>query len=220
VREARLFLVRELATVFCALLLFVWLAVEARGPEPPAFDLGIRNAVHARASVDLTVVMRTVTNLGSGWFLWTLGLGVSLWLASAGRRRDAAWFAVAVLGANLLNETMKLGFHRRRPEAYFGYPLPVTYSFPSGHSFVSFCFYMTLAEILIRSHWPRWYKAAIIVVAVMLTLSIGLSRIYLGVHYPSDVAGGYAAAIAWTILVRVINRQWWRRRSLAPQTQP
>ena len=208
---------RELATVLCALLLFAWLALASRGPAAPAFDLGIREAVHSAASAPLTGLMKTVTNLGSGWFLWALGLGVALWLESAGRRRDAAWFAVTVLGANLLNEAMKLGFHRRRPEAYFGYPLPVTYSFPSGHSFVSFCFYMTLAEILIRSHWPRWYKAVIVAIAVMLTLTIGMSRIYLGVHYPSDVAGGYAAAIAWTILVRATNRRWWRRRAPAPQ---
>lgn len=206
---------RELAVVVCALLLFVCLAFIVRGPDVPAFDTGIREAVHSSASAQLTGLMRTVTNLGSGWFLWTLGLGVSLWLASAGRRRDAAWLAVAVLGANILNEAMKLGFHRRRPEAYFGYPLPVTYSFPSGHSFVSFCFYITLAEILIRSHWPRWYKALILALAVILTLSIGLSRIYLGVHYPSDVAGGYAAAVAWIVLARAMNRRWWTRRAAA-----
>jgi undecaprenyl-diphosphatase len=136
-------------------------------------------------------------------------------LARAARGREAALFAVAVLGANLLNEAMKLFFHRPRPEPWFGYPLPPTYSFPSGHAFVSFCFFLCLAEILIRGQWPVAGKVAMWSAALGCTLTIGLSRVYLGVHYPTDVLAGYAAGIVWTTLIRVTHHARQRRAGLA-----
>ena len=99
-------------------------------------------------------------------------------------------------------------FHRTRPEPWFGYPLPRTYSFPSGHAFVSFCFFLCLAEILIRDEWPITRKLTIWLVAVLCTFTIGLSRVYLGVHYPTDVLAGYAAAIMWTTLIRAAHHVW------------
>ena len=110
-----------------------------------------------------------------------------------------------MLGANLLDEGMKLIFHRPRPTPWFEYPPPSTYSFPSGHSFVSFCFYLALAEILIRDEWPLGRRMAMWTGAGILTLAIGFSRAYLGVHYPTDVLAGYAAAIAWTTLIRIAH---------------
>src|ERR1035438_1105653 len=98
--------------------------------------------------------------------------------------------------------------------AGFGYPLPSTYSFPSGHAFVSFCFFLCLAEILIRDEWPVAGKVAMWSAALACTLTIGLSRVYLGVHYPTDVLAGYAAGIVWTTLIRVTHhaRQRWAGR--------
>jgi undecaprenyl-diphosphatase len=103
---------------------------------------------------------------------------------------------------------MKLFFHRPRPEPWFDYPLPFTYSFPSGHAFVSFCFCLCLAEILIREEWPLAGKLAMGSAALGCTLTIGLSRVYLGVHYPTDVLGGYAAGIAWITLIRMAHHVW------------
>ena len=107
---------------------------------------------------------------------------------------------------------MKLFFRRARPEPWFGYALPSTYSFPSGHAFVSFCFYLCLAEIVIRDEWPLARKVAIWTAAVACTMTIGLSRVYLGVHYPTDVLAGYVAGIAWTTLIRGAHHMWWGRR--------
>ena len=143
-----------------------------------------------------------------------MGALVAGLLARAGRKREVAVFAVAVLGANLLNEAMKLFFHRPRPEPWFGYPQPPTYSFPSGHAFVSFCFCLCLAEILMRHGWPLGGKVAIWSAALGCTLTVGLSRVYLGVHYPTDVLGGYAAGIVWTTLIRVA-RHVWQKQALA-----
>lgn len=190
------------------LLVFVWLAVATSGPAVPSMDLAIREAVHEWASESLTSAMRFITGLGSGWFIWPCGTVIVLALVRAERRREAAFFAIAVIGANAWNEGMKLVFHRARPEAYFGYALPTNYSFPSGHSLVSFCFYLALAEMVMEAHWPIGRKIAMWSAVGVLVLAIGLSRIYLGVHYPSDVLGGYAAAVAWTFAVRGATARW------------
>ena len=159
--------------------------------------------------------MKAASLAGGGWGLWPAGVLLVGLLARAARGREAALFAVAVLGANLLNEAMKLFFHRPRPEPWFGYPLPPTYSFPSGHAFVSFCFFLCLAEILIRGQWPVAGKVAMWSAALGCTLTIGLSRVYLGVHYPTDVLAGYAAGIVWTTLIRVTHHARQRRAGLA-----
>jgi membrane-associated phospholipid phosphatase len=205
---------RDAAVALGAGLLFAWLAWLASRNAPPGFDTAGRDAVHAFASPWLTLVMKTASQAGGGWGLWPAGVLIVGLLARAARGREAALFGVAVLGANLINEAMKLFFHRPRPEAWFGYPLPSTYSFPSGHAFVSFCFFLCLAEILIRDEWPVAGKVAMWSAALACTLTIGLSRVYLGVHYPTDVLAGYAAGIVWTTLIRVTHhaRQRWAGR--------
>jgi undecaprenyl-diphosphatase len=147
--------------------------------------------------------------MGGSFILFPLGALIVGALYVAGRRREAALFALAVLGANILNESMKLVFHRPRPATWFNYPEPPSYSFPSGHSFVSFCFYFSLAEILIREEWPLIRKIAMWGAAALLTLAIGLSRAYLGVHYPSDVLAGFTGAVVWTTMVRVGHHTFW-----------
>jgi undecaprenyl-diphosphatase len=189
------------------LIVFLWLAAATSTASAPALDIAIREAVHQRASEPLTAAMRFITGLGSGYFLWPCGGLIVLLLMRAERRREAAFFVIAVVGANAWNESMKLVFRRARPEAYFGYELPGNFSYPSGHSFVSFCFYLALAEMVMEAHWPRARKAALYALMALLVLSIGFSRIYLGVHYPSDVLGGYAAAVAWTFGVRAAIAQ-------------
>jgi undecaprenyl-diphosphatase len=192
-----------------ATLAFIALAVAVAHGATQGFDIAVREAIHSLASVPLTRVMQFVTMFGGSWFLWPLGLLTAVGLAQSGRRRSCTLFAIAVLGAAAVDESMKLIFHRPRPEAYFGYPSPVTYSFPSGHSFVSFCFYLTLAEILTVPDWPLARKLALWICAATLVLLIGFSRVYLGVHYPTDVIAGYTGAIAWTAIVRAAHHRWW-----------
>ncbi len=199
---------RDVAVAAGAVLLFAWLAQQAARGVPPEFDLAGREAVHAFAQPWLTWVMQGASLVGGGWGLWPGGLLIVGLLARAARGRDAALFAVAVVGANLLSEAMKLFFHRARPAPWFGYPLPSTYGFPSGHALVSFCFFLCLAEILIRAEWPLAGKVAMWSAALAFTLTVGLSRVYLGVHYPTDVLAGYAAGIVWTTLIRVAHHIW------------
>ncbi len=192
-------------------MLFAWLIQLALPGGTDELDMAGRRVVHAYAAPWLTVFMRGASAAGSGVVLWPVGALVAALLVRAGRVRDAALFGVAVIGANLVSESMKLFFRRTRPEPWFGYALPTSYSFPSGHAFVSFCFFLCLAEIVIRDEWPPARKAAIWSAAVACTMTIGLSRVYLGVHYPTDVLAGYVAGIAWTTLIRVAHHVWWGR---------
>lgn len=201
--------VLDVVVAVTAALLFLGLAIVVTRGTTQGFDLAVRGTVHGWAAPSLTRVMEAATQLGGGWFLWPFGAIIVLVLLREGRRQEAALFAVAVLGAELVNESLKLMFQRPRPEAYFGFPLPGTYSFPSGHSFLSFCFYLALAELTIEPEWTAGRRAAVWVAAVLLVLLIGVSRVYLGVHYPTDVLAGYTAAIAWTALLRAAHHRWW-----------
>jgi len=140
---ARLALVTVLA-----LILFVWLAREVTRGDAMRLDTPIREAVHARSSPPLTAMMRGVSLIGSEVVLVPLGVILVWRLVAAKRRRAAVVFGVAALGAEALDQIMKLLFDRPRPEPFFGLASPITHSFPSGHAMVSCCFFGVLAMIL------------------------------------------------------------------------
>ena len=184
-----------------AALFFAWLASEVARGNTMGFDLAVRGAVHTWASPALTHAMRGVTRLGESWFLIPLGLLLAVILIRRGRARAAVALGAAAAGSELLNAMLKAIFHRVRPDAFFGFPQPENYSFPSGHAMTSACFYGALAVVLAGGSAR---KAIYWAGGVAAPLLIGLSRVYLGVHYPTDVLAGYAAAIVWlTILFRL-----------------
>lgn len=191
-----------------ALAIFGWLASQVWRHETIAFDATVRNAVHGLASPGLTRVFRWITIFGSEVFLVPFGLFVVWRFAASGRKHAAILFAIAAAGGEALDGVLKLSFHRIRPQAFFDYPLPHSYSFPSGHSMLSACFFGVLAALVAPRVRRGWQKASLWFAAVAATLVIGLSRIYLGVHYPSDVAAGYAAAVIWVIAVRAGYAVW------------
>jgi undecaprenyl-diphosphatase len=208
---------RDLIVAALAALVFTYLAFTVLTDGVPAFDVQVRDAVHSAATPFLTLLFKSITRLGSGWFLWACGAPVVFGLARQNRDREAALFVVAFIGANIMEQAMKLVFQRVRPEPYFDYPLPDSFSFPSGHACISFAFYLTLAEILVPPAWPFARRAAGWIAAVSMTLLIGLSRVYLGVHYPTDVVAGYAGAVAWTAIVRAAHQRWWHQPSQGAQ---
>jgi len=107
-------------------------------------------------------------------------------------------FRSFMAGAIVLESGLKFFFQRARPEVFFG-SLPSSYSFPSGHALLSLCFYAGLA-VLLPADWGAPMRILIWLATALLVLGIGLSRIYLGVHHPTDVIGGYLAALFWTNL--------------------
>jgi undecaprenyl-diphosphatase len=189
-----------LLVALAALILFGSLAYAVMQGDTTGFDAAVRSAVHASSFPALTYAMRGISDLGEAAFLVVLGIMIAWRLVSLGARRQAVFFAIAALGAELIDQALKFWFQRPRPDVFFG-PQPLNYSFPSGHALVSCCFYLAVAEILIDRQWSRARKLAVWTFTVLLIGLIGLSRIYLGVHYPTDVLGGYIAAIAWMSIV-------------------
>jgi membrane-associated phospholipid phosphatase len=211
--EQRRDLIAGFVAAVAALVLFGWLAGQVWGHDTIRFDAAIRNGLHALASPALTYAFLGISWLGSSVFLLPFGAVVVWRLAARGRRRAAMLFVVAAVGGEALDATLKLAFHRPRPEVFFRLAQPATYSFPSGHAMVSACFFGALAAILTAREPSRAVRAAIWAGAAALSLAIGVSRIYLGMHYPSDVAGGYAAAVIWVMAVRAAYGAWLRRRN-------
>jgi undecaprenyl-diphosphatase len=202
-----------------ALVFFCWLAVAVTDGTTAAFDLRVRGLVHSWANPYLTHAMRGITNLGSPTFLICLGVLLCWRLTVAKRLRAAVILLLTAVGALMFDEALKECFRRPRPEAFFGAE-PMSYSFPSGHSVASCCFYGVMAAILsanVRSHTR---KAAIWVAAAAIAFSVGLSRVYLGVHYPTDVLGGFAAGVVWAGVVRAGYEVWRRRAARTTHSVP
>jgi undecaprenyl-diphosphatase len=201
-----------LAAVAASLFLGLAAAVEQDGVA--GFDEALRAAMHRRASPLLTFLAERVTWLGSLGVLALFGAIAVAVLVRAHRREDAVLLTVTMAGALALENGLKYWFHRVRPAAFFG-PEPTTYSFPSGHALFSLCFYGVLAIVVARAGPPAAAKAALRIATGLLLLSIGATRIYLGVHYPSDVLAGYLVAIAW-IAVVLAAQQRLRSEDAAP----
>src|SRR5437588_3112030 len=146
--------------------------------------------------------------LGSVQFV-TVVMAVSILLFLRMRwKRAAAWMLLSGLGAAALDVTLKSMFERARPLPFF-VPEPHSYSFPSGHALGSFCIYGVLAGLLTARIRNRRIRVLIWVAAGLLGGMIGYSRIYLGVHWPTDVIAGYAAAAVWVGGLVILDR--WRR---------
>jgi len=193
----------SLGIAIASLVLFSWLADEVLRKHTDRFDDTVRSVVHDFASPGLTALMRFVTNLGDWQVIMTatLCLFAYLWY-----RRDNTHILVALVtmsGAGILDASLKLAFHRTRPDPFF-IPKPSTYSFPSGHALISLCFYGLVAGTLSHDMPEKWQRVLTWSIASLLVAMIGLSRVYLGVHWPSDVIAGYAAALIWMGAVRVL----------------
>jgi len=201
-----------LGAAIAALVFFGWLADEVLEGETRHFDDVTRAAVHTIASPTMTTTMRGVSFLGSTLFLSAATIFVVLWFVLRKWGREAALLAITMIGASALNTTLKLAFKRPRPVPFFNLTPPETYSFPSGHSLASCCFFAGLAAILSGRVKSRRARTIIWIAAATMFVLIGLSRIYLGVHYTTDVIAGFVAALIWILVVRFVELQLARRR--------
>jgi undecaprenyl-diphosphatase len=201
-----------LGTAIAALIFFGWLADEVLEGDSRRFDEVTRAAIHQLASPTLTIVMRGFSFVGSTIALTIGTIIVVVRFAMKNLGREAKLFAITMIGAGLLNITLKLAFKRARPEPFFNLSLPETYSFPSGHSLTSAVFFGALAAILTAHIKSRRVRAVIWIVSTLIFLTIGFSRIYLGVHHTTDVIAGFVAALIWILVVRFVEIQIRRRK--------
>lgn len=201
-----------LAAAVATLVFLGWLTDEVLEGDMRQFDDATRAAVHTLASPGLTTVMRGISFIGSTLFLTLATAAVVIWFAMRRWGREAKLFAITMVGASLLNITLKLAFKRERPIPFFDLTPPETYSYPSGHSLASCCFFAGLAAILSGRVKSKRVRSIIWFVATVMFLLIGLSRIYLGVHYTTDVIAGFTAALIWIYVVRFVEIQLAKRR--------
>ena len=197
---------------------FVQLADEVGEGETSSFDTAILLALRSPADPSdplgpgwLEEVARDVTALGSMTILigMTLAAGGYLWLA--GKRRSVALVLVSVGGGIAFSSLFKRGFDRPRPDLVPHATEVYTASFPSGHAMMAAVAYLTLAAMLARVQPTRAIKIYLFALAAAITALVGVSRIYLGVHWPTDVLAGWMAGAAWA-LVCWLGASWLGRR--------
>lgn len=154
----------------------------------------------------LTWLMRTATHLGDTSVLLLVVLVVAAVLMSMGRTRDGLLLAVSMgLGSAFVVYGLKPLFGRARPDALALVPSPSTASFPSGHAFSTLLF-VGLAMLLSRSHGAK-ARVAQAAASVAIVLVVGFSRVYLGVHWATDVVGGWLLAAVWLVCTALIARK-------------
>jgi len=160
-------------------------------------DALVMDAVHRIDDPATNQVMHAITQLGSHWAIGTAAGVTALMMLSRGRKHDAMTVVVSTGGAMAINTILKNIFRRERPrELARKIALPKSHSFPSGHSLLSAATYPIVVHHLVERHsLPA--QALAHSVAGLTILSVGFSRVYFGVHFPSDVLGGFAAGFAW-----------------------
>jgi len=197
-KRASIFLVGGFGILVACLFLFGSVAEGIRDNEVFLLDTVATPVLHNLASPGLDLVMNAATTVGSIAVIPVL-FALAIVVLCLRRRFGAALFlAIASGGALLLNGMMKLFFERPRPQLPWAHVLP-DYSFPSGHTMNSVAFYLAIAVIVWSIAGRRWGALALVTAVVLCTL-IGISRIYLGYHYFTDVVGGALAGVSWLLV--------------------
>lgn len=190
-----------------AVFAFAALAAAVMGGETRAFDAWILTALREPGDLADPIgplwfeeVVRDVTALGSTVVLTLAVTIVALYLWIRDKPQKAAFLVAAVSLGALLNRALKLGFARPRPDIVAHGAHVTTESFPSGHSANSAIVYLMLGMMLARVEASYAAKVLIFAVCMTLTLMVGLSRLYLGVHWPTDVLAGWAVGATWVLI--------------------
>ena len=179
-----------------------WLIVALRTPGDLADPIGPKW---------LKEMMRDFTAMGSTGVLSLMVLTIAGFLAMTRKGLAALFVLVSVAGGVLISQTMKLAYARPRPDLVPHWAEVVTASFPSGHSMMSAVVFLTLGALLARSQTSGAVKAYVLAMAVILTLLVGVSRVYLGVHWPTDVLAGWALGGVWALICLLVM-QWLQTR--------
>jgi undecaprenyl-diphosphatase len=170
---------------------------------PPSVQEGARDIT----ALGGTTVLTLVTAIAAGF------------LALDGKKHMALFICGSVLGGVAVGTILKDAFHRPRPDLV---PISIYVSgasFPSGHSMMSAVTYLTLGALLARSQERRRLKAYFLLVAMLLTFAVGVTRVYLGVHWPTDVLAGWTAGSVWALLCWLTARWLQLRRTLEDATE-
>ena len=172
-----------------------WLIIALRTPGDLADPIGPKW---------LQEMMRDFTALGSTGVLALMVLAIAGFLTMTRKGNAALFVLVSVAGGVLISQTMKWAYARPRPDLVPHGAEVFSASFPSGHSMMAAAVYLTLGALLARTQTDRRVKTYVLVVAVLLTVLVGVSRVYLGVHWPTDVLAGWALGGMWALICLLV----------------
>ena len=178
-----------------------------RQPGNPAIPIGPKWLL--TSAIDLSA-------LGGFTLQWLLGGAALAFLLYIKQRAEAGWLALSVIGASLLNASLKFSLHRARPEIVPHLTVVDNASFPSGHAMISAAILLTVGAMLSETVKSSRARLFIMLFAALLVFLIGLSRLYLGVHWPTDVMAGWFLGGIWALMVFAANRVLRRRAAGKP----
>lgn len=204
-----------------AVWLFVELADEVSDDETRAIDEAVLLAFRTSGDPDdplgpvwVEEMARDVTGLGSTAVLTFVTIAVAGFLLLQRKRRMALYVVAAVSGGVIVSTLLKLGFDRPRPDLVVHGQAVLTASFPSGHSMMSAVAYLTLGVLLASVQKKPATQLYVLGLAAVLAIAVGITRVYLGVHWPTDVLGGWAAGVGWALACWAIALYLKRRRAV------
>ena len=166
------------------------------------WDVPILLAIHTTANGELDVMAATLTKLGVFWGVFPIATVTALVLFRRRWWRALAYLITTLVGSIIINRTAKVLLHRVRPHLWESPAPEFDYGFPSGHAMSS----MTLVAVLVILTWGSRWRWSVLIVGAIFVLVIGWTRLYLGVHYPSDILAGWMASVAWAVGVSLVIR--------------
>lgn len=181
---------------FLGILIFLLIAEDVAGKERLLLDTSIYGLVSNYITPGITKMFRFITRFGSVEVIFPLWILTTICIQN---KRETYFSIFNMVNIVALNQLLKIIFERSRP---IGYRLAEAsgFSFPSGHSMCSVAFYGFIIFLIFESSLPKYFKVTTIPILSFLIIAIGISRIYLGVHYPSDVIAGFGLAISYLII--------------------
>lgn len=217
----------NLFILITALLLFTYVAKEVVSGESKGFDEMFLNYLrHDRGLLPqdqtwLIGMMTDITAMGGATIIFLITTAVVFYLLIQ-KQHEFMWLIlIATIGAALISLGLKEIFARERPPLTFHLLTVKTLSFPSGHAMMSSVVYLTQGALLAKVQLNRNLRVYILLVAIILVFLIGISRIYLGVHYPTDVLAGWSVGLAWASLcwltAKYLQRKRERKNKIEPQ---
>jgi undecaprenyl-diphosphatase len=191
------FLVAGLLVAALGVLAFLTLASHVRSGTTQAFDDAVIRWMGSHHTRGLDAIMLEVTALGTGTVVMMIVAVAALFLVLTSHKYSAMLLLASAAGGIVLNGLLKIGFDRPRPAIFLPQVHTVSSSFPSGHAMSAAIVYSTVAYLAARLHKRRWARWMVMGAAFLVIVLISISRLYLGVHYPSDVVAGLAIGLAW-----------------------
>ena len=181
-------------------VIFLKIAGEIVERQPIKTDISILELIHRQASPTLDSIFLFFTTIGSVEYILPITLALLTYLIYRKRRHSALILFFGVGGAAAANLILKSLFHRDRPAFWQSLITETGYSFPSGHAMLSAALVLCVVAIVWRTKW----RVPAIIIGGLVVFMIGLSRLYLGVHYPTDVVAGWSVSAIWVGIVVIV----------------